>query len=347
MDNFKRNEYNIFSIYNFGGIVMDTLAPVVLFIYNRPDHTRQTLEALASNNLAQESDLFIFADGPKQTASSDNIEKIKKTREIAHSKQWCKNVTVIESNENKGLASSIISGVTEVVQKYGKVIVLEDDIVTGKYFLEYMNTALGKYVDKKEVWHITGWRNPVKNAVDGGSYFYPKMDCWGWATWADRWTYYKKDVAYYQSVFTDDMKLHFDTEGLEPGMWSQIEDNASGKINTWAVFWYATIFLRGGLCLAPTKSLVNNIGFDGSGVHCGNNTRFHIGDASSCKIVHFPEKMEISKKEYRKNIIFFKKQRRMMFIEKKVNLIKKAIRENAFLSPCYYFMKRLLCGPKE
>ena len=137
-------------------------APIVLFVYNRPEHTRQTLEALAANTLAQESDLFIYADGPKEDATEEQLERIRKVRAIVRSQQGCKSVTVIESDTNKGLAASIILGVTETVNKYGRIIVLEDDIVTGKYFLEYMNTALKKYENEKQVWEITGFRSPVQ-----------------------------------------------------------------------------------------------------------------------------------------------------------------------------------------
>ncbi len=318
-----------------------TLSPIILFIYNRPDHTRKTLEALSVNTLAQDSDLFIFADGPKENATPEQLEKIRQARKVARSKKWCKSVTVIDSEKNKGLAASIISGVTEIINKYGKVIVLEDDIVTGKYFLEFMNTALDKYQDEKKVWHIAGFRVPVKNAKGGGCYFCPTMGCWGWATWADRWQYFKKDAAYYQTVFTEEMKFHFNMEGAEPDLWSQIEANADGRINTWAIFWYATLFLKNGLCLAPTKSLVRNIGLDGSGVHCGNNPRLQINDALLCRIVQFPELIEISKSEYRKNIKFTKEMNRLLLRKKKLNLIKRSIRENAFISPCYYLIKRL------
>lgn len=283
---------------------MSILAPIILFIYNRPDHTRQTLEALSKNTLASESDLFIFADGPKEGASQEQLEKIRKTREVAHSNQWCKNVTVIESEKNKGLAASIISGVTEIVNRYGKVIVLEDDIVTGKYFLDFMNTALEKYENEKQVWHVTGWRDPVKKAREDSAFFYPTMNCWGWATWADRWQYFKKDVAYYQSVFTEEMKFHFNIEGSDKGMWSQIEDNASGKINTWAIFWYASIFLKNGLCLAPSKSLVKNVGLDNSGVHCGTTPAQEIKHDINIKITIFPDNIVLNKKEYKKNIKF-------------------------------------------
>ncbi|MBQ9239187.1 MAG: glycosyltransferase [Treponema sp.] len=283
---------------------MALYAPIILFVYNRPNHTRQTLEALAANTLAQESALFIYADGAKDDASPEQFEKIKQTRAVAREKQWCKTVTVIEAEKNKGLAASIISGVTEIVNTYGAVIVLEDDIVTGNYFLEFMNSALEKYKDEKKLMHITGWRDPVQNAVAGSCYIYPTMDCWGWATWADRWQFFKKDTAYYQSQFTEEMKYHFNIEGSDKGMWSQIEDNASGKLNTWAIFWYAAIFLKGGLCLAPTQSLVKNIGFDNSGEHCGENLYQTIVKSIDTRVTDFPAEIKIDEAEYNKNVQF-------------------------------------------
>lgn len=313
-------------------------APIVLFVYNRPDHTRQTLEALSANALASQSDLYVFADGPKENSTLETLKKIRQTREIARSKQWCKTVNIIESDKNKGLAASIISGVTEIVNKYGKVIVLEDDIVTGKYFLEYMNTALDKYENEKAVWHITGWRDPVKNAVEGKSYFYPTMDCWSWATWADRWKYFKKDVAYYQKVFTDEMKFRFNIEGSEPGNWSQIEQNASGKINTWAIFWYASLFLKNGLCLAPTKSLVRNIGLDNSGVHCGESPKQIIKESIDFKVDRFPERIEITQDEYKKNVKFFKALRNGTLGKQLLIVLNKMIK--APLRPLYHFVKK-------
>ena len=298
-------------------------APIVLFIYNRPDHTRQTLEALSNNTLASESDLFIYADGAKTGASAEQLDRIRQTRLIAHSKNWCKNVTVIESDTNKGLAASIISGVTEIVNKYGKIIVLEDDIVTGKYFLEFMNEALEKYADEKKVWHITGWREPIVNAKIEDSYFYPIMDCWGWATWDDRWHFFKKDCPYYQSIFTKDMIYHFNIEGSDKGMWAQIEGNASGEINTWAVFWYATLFINKGLCLAPTKSLVKNIGFDDSGEHCGENEEEKIVDSIDHQVTSWPQDIAINNEEYKKNIVFFKKLYAAVFRKRIIKKIKK------------------------
>lgn len=283
------------------------LTPIILFIYNRPNHTKQTLEALSNNTLASQSDLFIFADGPKNTASKEQLESIKQTRKVAASEKWCKTVTLIEFETNKGLARSIIEGVTEIINKYGKAIILEDDIVTGKYFLEYMNEALEKYQGNKEVWHVTGWRNPIKHTKKNKAYFYPTMDCWSWATWADRWQNYKKDAAYYKSIFTDSMKKAFNIDGADPYMWLQIEENISGKINTWAIFWYATIFLKHGLCIAPTTSLCKNIGLDNSGVHCSENQAQTIETSIDYKITNFPKRVHINTLEYKRNKNFLRK----------------------------------------
>lgn len=312
---------------------MQSLAPIVLFVYNRPEHTRQTLEALHNNVLSDQSDLIIYADGPKENATSEVLAKIQQVRDILHENQWCRSVSVIESNTNHGLADSIISGVTDVVNKYGRVIVLEDDIVTGKHFLEYMNEALERYKDEKNIFHITGWRDPIKNAANNASYFYPKMDCWGWATWADRWIYFKKDALYYKSVFTSDMIWRFNVEGHDEGVWSQIEDNVSGKLNTWAVFWNASIFLKNGLCLAPTKSLVKNIGFDNSGEHCGKNSAQTITDPIDLKITSFPEKIEINRYEFEKNKHFLDKTHGKLLYQRLFRIIKKIFR------PAYHFIK--------
>src|SRR5476651_318519 len=127
------------------------LAPIVLFVYNRPHHTEQALNALKLNGLASESTLYIFADGPKKGAPAETLADIKKTREVIRGKKWCKDVFIIEAEANKGLAASIINGVTDVVNKHEKVIVLEDDIITSKYFLQYMNDALSVYEDEQKV----------------------------------------------------------------------------------------------------------------------------------------------------------------------------------------------------
>lgn len=312
-----------------------TYAPIVLFIYNRPSHTQQTLEALSKNKLASESDLFIYSDGPKENATPEQLEKIKQTRGIARSKEWCKTVTIIESEKNKGLAASIISGVTEIVNKYGKIIVLEDDIVTGIYFLEFMNTALEKFEAEKKVWHITGYRYPIKHSKTDYSFFYPVMDCWGWATWSDRWSYFKKDALYYKSTFTKKMIHSFSMDGADSNKWEQIEANISGKMNTWAVFWGASIFEQKGLCLAPCVSLVKNIGFDNSGEHSKAYEKYLLDlfDINYNRITHFPVAVIVDKSEYQKNkrYIFWHKLTLMSIIGKLIpEIIKAPIRNYIF-----------------
>ena len=277
------------------------MAPVILFVFNRADHTLQTLRALKENTLSDKTELYIFADGPKEGASREQLDKIAETRKVIRNEQWCGKVTIMESDVNKGLGTSIIKGVTEIINKHGTAIILEDDIVTGKYFLEYMNAALDRYENEKNVWHITGWRDPVKHEKDSDSFFYPKMDCWGWATWADRWQYFRKEPEVLLKQFTKDMIYHFNSDGTDKIQYGMIESNANGKMNTWAVFWYATIFLRNGLCLAPGRSLVRNIGFDDSGTNCGDNKWQVITDSIDHRITEFPDKMEINRREYGKN----------------------------------------------
>lgn len=305
-------------------------APIVLFVYNRPYHTRRTLEALSRNELATQSDLFIFADGAKENALPEQLLQIEETRKVIKEKQWCKNVKIIESSKNKGLAKSIIEGVTKIVNQYGKIIVLEDDLLTGKYFLNYMNEALDKYENEEKVWHITSWRDPVETSNPNSSFFYPVMDCWGWATWANRWQNYKKDYVFYKKKFNRKMRKAFNIDGTDKGMWQQILDNEAGKINTWAIFWYATIFLHNGLCLAPCSSLVRNIGFDNSGEHCGTNSFQEISQSVDVHISQFPNDIEINKNEYEKMRSFMRKKNNPFTLNRLKSIVKR------FYYPIYY-----------
>ena len=138
------------------------LAPIVLFCYNRPKHTEQTLIALSNNLLADQSQLFIFCDGPKAYASDEQLSKIEKVRKLVKSKKWCRHVSIFENENNKGLANSVIDGVTKIVVEYGKIIVLEDDLVTSKHFLEYMNKSLQKYEFENNVMQISGYQFPIE-----------------------------------------------------------------------------------------------------------------------------------------------------------------------------------------
>lgn len=171
------------------------------------------------------------------------------------------------------MADSIISGITKVVNEYGKVIVLEDDVVTSPYFLKFMNDALNFYENKERVWHISGWNYPIE--IDGldDVFLWRLMNCWGWATWADRWQHFEKDTDKLIGEFTKEDIYQFDLDGVGI-FWEQVLLNKRSKINTWAIYWYATIFKENGLCANSSKSFVENIGHDGSGMHCGENNSY-------------------------------------------------------------------------
>ncbi|MBK7668766.1 MAG: glycosyltransferase [Sphingobacteriaceae bacterium] len=159
------------------------LAPIIVFAFNRPEHTRQTLEALMQNHLADKSELFIYIDGPR---TKDEIEKVNSVKKIAEEKLWCGKVSVVESKTNKGLAASVVKGVTDIVNKYGKVIVLEDDLVSDKWFLKFMNDSLTVYENETDVVCATGYIYPVSKALPE-TFFLKGADCWGWATWKRGW----------------------------------------------------------------------------------------------------------------------------------------------------------------
>lgn len=242
------------------------LAPVVLFVYNRLEHTKKTIQALQKNTLANRSELFIFSDAAKNEGS---IEAVNEVREYIKSVTGFKNIEIRQAKENKGLANSIISGVTDIINQYGKIIVLEDDLVTSPYFLKFMNDGLDFYETKNQVWHISGWNYPIETNDLNDSFLWRAMNCWGWATWADRWQYFEKNTDKLISELNPQEIERFNIDNAE-NFWGQVLANKSNKINSWAIYWFATIFKKDGLCLNPSKSFVDNIGLDGSGVHCGS-----------------------------------------------------------------------------
>jgi hypothetical protein len=243
-----------------------TLAPIVLFVYNRPFHTEQTLNALAANYLAHESALYIYADGPKDNASAEALESIKQTRDLIKEKKWCKETVIVESKINKGLANSIIHGVTEVINKHSKAIVLEDDLVTHPFFLTYMNEYLNIYENDEQVISIHGFMYPVKKEIKL-PFFLKGADCWGWATWKRGWDLFEPDAALLlDGLLKKNLAKEFNFNNTY-NYTSLLEEQIAGTIDSWAIRWYASAFLLNKLTLYPPVSLVHNIGFDGSGTH--------------------------------------------------------------------------------
>ena len=240
---------------------MKNLSPIVFFVYNRLWHTQQTIEALEKNELANESDLIIYSDEAKTENEQENVDKV---RLYINKTNKFRKVTIIKREKNWGLANNIIDGVTKVVDQYGKIIVIEDDIVTSPYFLKYMNEALDFYKDKNKVWHISGWNYPIATNELSDVFLWRVMNCWGWATWKDRWNFFEKDTDKVIKDFSKQDIKKFNLDDSED-IFQQIIWNKEKKINSWAVYWGITIFKKNGLCLNPAQSFVENIGTDGIG----------------------------------------------------------------------------------
>ncbi|SFV56600.1 sugar transferase [hydrothermal vent metagenome] len=251
---------------------MRDLAPIVLFVYNRLHHTKETIEALQKNELAQDSRLFIYSDAPKDSETQKRVDEVRQYLETI---DGFKSVTIIRQETNMGLAKSIIDGVTEVVNRYGKIIVLEDDIVTSPYFLRFMNDALELYEEIDRVMHISSYIYPIKNSGIKDTFFIKPASCWGWATWSRAWRYYKKDADFYIDKFDKDAIRDFNLNNSY-NYFNQITLNKNREIDTWAIFWYATIYLQDGLSLHPKESFTHNIGHDGEGTHCKVTSNFDV-----------------------------------------------------------------------
>jgi hypothetical protein len=249
---------------------MSKLSPIVLFVYNRPNHTKLVLDALSINPEACNSDLIIYCDGPKLNATEFDIINIKLTRQVVNLENRFLSVEIIERESNLGLSNSIINGVTEVVNKYGKIIVLEDDIVPSSGFLSYMNNALEVYKEDQSVGCIHAWNYKlnIETAPDT-TFFLKGGDCWGWATWAESWHIFNPDGSILANqIVQNGIKYKFNRNGTQP-FFEMLIDQINKKNDSWAIRWYATLYLKDIYCLHPVSSLVLNIGFDNTGTHCG------------------------------------------------------------------------------
>jgi hypothetical protein len=294
-------------------------SPIVLFVYNRPYHTKKTLEALKHNILAKESELFIFADGPKK--NKEDLE-IKQVREIINNVSGFKKVYVKESPINLGLAQSIVGGVTEILNRYKSIIVLEDDIITSPFFLNYMNEALEMYKEDIEVMHVSGYFFKIKEKLPQ-TFFYNQTTCWGWGTWSRAWINLSMDPNYLLSEIKKNRhgEHRFNIDGSNDSFIKQLQMNISGELRTWAIKWQASVFIKNGLCLHPRYSYTTNIGLDGSGQNCGKTKKFDIPIVSNySEIKRIPL---VESKEARQAVINYNK--RYFYINKCRSFIKKII----------------------
>jgi hypothetical protein len=253
---------------------LNNLAPIVLFVYNRPKHTAKTLEALQENELASVSELFVYSD---QAKNSDAVDDVETVRNLLADVKGFKRVSVFKQEVNVGLANSIISGVSEIVNKYGKVIVLEDDLVTSPYFLKFMNEALDFYESTENIFSITGFSfsqefMEFEESIKDDIYLNIRPMSWSWATWKSRWQHIDWDVNDYASFIRDkDRVKKFNTGGTD--LTNMLTNQMGGKLDSWYVRWSYHAVNRDLYTVYPKVSLVNNLGHDGTGVHCGKNEK--------------------------------------------------------------------------
>jgi GT2 family glycosyltransferase len=272
------------------------LAVIVFFVYNRPWHTRQTLEALSKNYLADKSKLFIYSDGPKEDATEDQLENIKEVRELIHERKWCGEVHIIEAKKNKGLTYSIIDGIKEVISKYEKIIVLEDDILVSQGFLKYMNESLRIYENDEKVYGISGYAYPNMEKSLPETFFLQMGSSWGWGTWLRAWKKFNLNVPeLITKVKSSPNYKKFDV-GDYPFFDMLMSQNKEFP-DTWDIQWYASLFIDDALFLFPKKSLSKNIGFDNSGTHCRGDFYYEAELADSILI----ERQQIEELDFVRN----------------------------------------------
>lgn len=276
-----------------------SLAPVVLFVYNRPDHTRQTIEHLLNNNLSIETDLIVHSDGPK---GESDTQKVREVRDYLNTINGFRSVQINERQANYGLAKNIIDGVSETIEKFEKVIVIEDDLITSPYFLQYMNDALNFYKLEESVACIHGYVYPLTKDFTE-PFFLKGADCWGWGTWKRAWDLFEPDgQKLLDQIVKRGLEKEFNFDNSYPYV-QMLKDQIAGLNNSWAIRWYASAFLKNKLVLYPHHSLVQNIGNDSSGTHCGTTTQFDVKLYHSRVIVQ--TEVQVNKKAYLAFISYF------------------------------------------
>ena len=266
-------------------------APIALFAYNRLVHLKRTVEALCSARHAQESRLWIFCDGPKRPEDSEAVAQV---RSYARSIQGFSTVTVVERDRNLGLAASITEGVRRLCEESGRVIVVEDDLIVSAGFLGFLNQALDRYEKDEEVMQASGYMYPGEFGAPDESLFLPMISCWGWGTWKRAWDRYDPTMRGYETLRRDRrLRKRFDLGGAYD-YFDMLERQVTGKIDSWGICWQLSVFMQHGLVLYPTRSLVRNIGVDGSGTHGGGTSELQqeLSPGVQSAPIRFPKRVE-------------------------------------------------------
>lgn len=255
-------------------LAMASPAPIVLFVFNRPRHTQQTIESLKRNRLAAESELFVFSDGSRDKKDEADVAAV---RALIRAVEGFRNVTIHERALNRGLAGSVIEGVSQVIQRYGKVVVVEDDLQFSPHFLAYMNEALVRYEDEPRIFSIGGYSPPLKVPSGFGEDSYLSYRCctWGWATWRDRWERVDWEVRDFEAFCKDQAMINRFNRGGDD-MFQILKLQKAGKLSSWGIRWDYAHFKNDAYCFRPVFSIVANTGNDGSGVHCVPTDKFDV-----------------------------------------------------------------------
>ena len=263
--------------------MLDKLAPIVLFVYNRPEHTRLTVEYLTNNKLAESSELFIFSDGAKNESDAG---KVKKVRDFLKTIRGFKSVQITDREKNLGLANSVITGINEVFRFYNHIIVLEDDMISSPYFLKYMNNLLEFYEADLRIQSVTGYTFPIKipENYEYDLYLSPRASSWGWGTWKNRWVDVDWEFKDYNNFIKNKTLVHNFNQGGED-LTRMLKNQKEGKIDSWSIIWSYAHFKKNTYCIYPIKSKIKNIGTDLSGVHTKKTKKYDVElDASDAKV---------------------------------------------------------------
>lgn len=243
--------------------------PVVIFAYNRPIHLKNCIESLIANKNATEHKYIVFIDGPKNKSEEDLIRQVER---IANSFSRRIDIEVKKSEKNKGLSSSVISGVTETLSRSDSVIVVEDDLELHPEFLNFMAVNLCQFRENEMIASIQGFTYPIFDKSTE-CYYLRGADCWGWGTWKNRWDLLELDSSkLLNQINLRNLNRAFDLEGSFPYT-KMLARQAKGEVDSWAIRWHASMYLSGKFSLYPPVTLVRNNGFDGSGTHVSKNDR--------------------------------------------------------------------------
>ena len=282
---------------------MSALAPIALVAYKRPDHLSRTLAALRANSLAERSELWLFCDAPKSASDASAVNEV---RAIARMVDGFASVRVIERERNFGLAASVYDAMSRMCAERGRGILLEDDLIVSPHFLAYTNGALDRYENVPKVMAVSGYMYPVARPERLPDTFFLRVPTsWGWATWQRAWNLFEANsVRLLEQLKERSLIPAFDLDGSYAYS-EHLARHARGDLDVWAVRWYASMFLKDGLCLYPSRSMVHNGGMDGSGVHCTPSSAFDARLAER-PVQAFTDRVEESMEARQAVVAFFR-----------------------------------------